>query len=338
MRIFEPEGNWSRSNLVSEHGTGPIDAFRRAYPQLSSTFYDPETANATELMKGADVAIVHEWNSHKLVASVGEARRKNPSLRLFFHDTHHRAVTAPAEMAHYKLSAYDGVLAYGESLRREYLKNHWHRNVHVWHEAADSRVFYPQPHAEAKYDVVWIGNWGDGERTAELQEFLIKPIKDLGLRAAVFGVRYPEEALKQLQRAGITYGGWVPNFAVPEIFAAARLTVHIPRRPYVERLPGIPTIRPFEALACGVPMISAPWTDSEHLFTPGCDYLVAHNGQEMKRLMKLVLSDTDLSQRLVNHGLKTVRERHLCSHRVAELLNVCQQVEGVANPRKIMIA
>jgi spore maturation protein CgeB len=40
-------------------------------------------------------------------------------------------------------------------------------------------------------------------------------------------------------------------------------------------LPGIPTIRVFEALACGIPLVSAPWDDSEHLFRPGEDFLVA---------------------------------------------------------------
>jgi hypothetical protein len=33
--------------------------------------------------------------------------------------------------------------------------------------------------------------------------------------------------------------------------------------------PGIPTIRVFEALACGVPLICAPWRDEENLFPPG---------------------------------------------------------------------
>ena len=44
------------------------------------------------------------------------------------------------------------------------------------------------------------------------------------------------------------------------------MTVHVPRRPYVDALPGIPTIRVFEALACGIPLVSAPWRDEEGLF------------------------------------------------------------------------
>ena len=326
VRVFEEKNNWSRTNLIADHGLEAIEAFHRAFPRLFSTLFDPGADKLAQLAGDSDVVIVHEWNSHSLVAALGALRRENSSLRLLFHDTHHRAVTAPAEMARYELSDYDGVLAYGESLRRQYLKRGWHDNVYVWHEAADTRVFYPRPKPEESYDVVWVGNWGDDERTSELQEFLIDPVAALGLRAVVFGVRYPESAIQQLNRAGIEYGGWVPNFAVPRIFASARLTVHIPRRPYVESLNGIPTIRPFEALACGVPLITAPWIDSEHLFSSGQDFLMARDTTEMRRIMQQILSNSGLSQDLIAHGLDTIRKRHTCSHRVEQLLTICSSL------------
>ena len=59
--------------------------------------------------------------------------------------------------------------------------------------------------------------------------------------------------------SGLRYRGWLPNHRVPGLFARHRLTVHVPRRPYAQKLPGIPTIRPFEAMACGIPLICAPW-------------------------------------------------------------------------------
>src|SRR5205807_6971363 len=121
------------------------------------------------------------------------------------------------------------------------------------------------------------------ERSAELREFLIDPVKALGLRATVFGVRYPQQALDLLLAAGICYGGWLPNYHVPKVFARFKITVHIPRRPYLELLPGIPTIRPFEALACGIPLVCSPWPDTEKVFEPGSDYFVARNGTEVKK-------------------------------------------------------
>ena len=156
--------------------------------------------------------------------------------------------------------------------------------------------FIPHEKGEIEGDLVWIGNWGDEERTAELHEFLINPVKELGLKAKIYGVRYPEHALKSLAEAGIEYGGWLPNYKAPEVFAKYKVTVHVPRRPYVEALPGIPTIRPFEALSCGIPLISSPWEDAENLFTPGQDFLVARNGEEMKKHLLTILNEPEKAE------------------------------------------
>jgi len=98
--------------------------------------------------------------------------------------------------------------------------------------------------------------------------------------------------------------------------------LHIPRRPYVTDLPGIPTIRPFEAMACGIPLICSPWHDTEHLFTPGKDFLIAHDGDAMKRLINKVLSDSAFAEELATNGLSTIRQQHTCAHRVDELLEI----------------
>jgi spore maturation protein CgeB len=94
----------------------------------------------------------------------------------------------------------------------------------------------------------------------------------------------------------------------------------------VRELPGIPTIRPFEALACGVPLLCSPWNDAEHLFTPGQDFLVAQDGREMKQLIDRVLTDGSLAAELARHGLETIRRRHTCAHRLDELLEIYSQV------------
>jgi spore maturation protein CgeB len=260
--IFEPADGWSRRNLVQEHGEQSIADFENAYPLIRSSLYREQSLNLDKILSGADTVIVHEWNSHELVRRIGKHHRDHSAYRLYFHDTHHRSATDPASMSAYDLSHYDGVLAYGEVISDRYRVNGWSAQAWTWHEAADTAVFYPRncaPHNSPKEgDLVWIGNWGDDERAEELREFLIEPVKALGLKARVFGVRYPDYALKELDAAGIEYAGWLPNHLVPQVFARYRVTVHVPRRPYARTLPGIPTIRPFEAMACGIPMVSAP--------------------------------------------------------------------------------
>jgi spore maturation protein CgeB len=321
--VYEPADGWSAANLRHEHGEAPFADFAAAFPGLRSTPYRPADLDLDAVLAGADVVVVHEWNDDELVGHIGEHRRATGSYLLFFHDTHHRAATAPAEMAAYDLSAYDAVLAFGQVVRDHYLEQGWARRAFTWHEAADTRVFHPRPAAPIG-DLVWIGNWGDEERSVELEEFLVRPARQLGLRARVYGVRYPEDARRALSSARIEYGGWLANHRVPEAFARFRCTVHVPRRPYVEALPGIPTIRPFEALACGIPLVSAPWDDTEGLFAPGEDFLVARDGYEMRHLLEAVLRDAPLAARLRERGLRTIRARHTCAHRVDELLEICR--------------
>src|SRR5207237_2417696 len=134
----------------------------------------------------------------------------------------------------------------------------------------------------------------------------INPVASSSLKAHAYGVRYPTSALQELQSASIVYGGWLPNFKVPEIFSKFRATIHVPRRPYTQALPGIPTIRPFEALACGVPLVCAPWIDAEGLFRGGRDYLVARDGAEMRRHLRALLDDASLRSSVSVSGRETI--------------------------------
>ncbi|MBY3224106.1 CgeB family protein [Rhizobium laguerreae] len=321
---LEPEESWSRSNLLSDQGPRAVEKFHDLFPQLRSQIYGPHFDHEAAIAE-ADVVVVHEWTEPALVERIGRARRSGADFTLLFHDTHHRAVSAKGDIAGLTLEDYDGVLAFGETLRQRYLQAGWGRSVFTWHEAADDALFYPRPEIDKTGDLIWIGNWGDDERSTELMEFLVRPARELRLKTTVRGVRYPQQALDALEDADIAYGGWIANAEAPLAFAGHKATVHIPRRPYVENLPGIPTIRVFEALACGIPLISAPWHDAEALFRPGKDYLVAENGREMTRLLREVMTDDALAAALITSGLETIRARHTCRHRVDELFSILEQ-------------
>lgn len=326
VEVFEPRNSWSLENLLSEQGPAALEQLARLYPGLTSTRYDLEALDLDEALDGVDLAIVHEWNDQGLVARLGEHRRRHPRLRLLFHDTHHRSVTERAAMAAYDLSAYDGVLAFGRVIRDLYLAEGWARRAWVFHEAADHHRFRQLPDERQRGDLIWIGNWGDDERTAELHEFFIEPVRQLGLRATAHGVRYPETARAALASAGIAYAGWLASAEVPASYARHLVTVHVPRRPYATRLPGIPTIRVFEALACGIPLVCAPWDDAEGLFTPGQDYLCARDGAEMTGRLRELIADPGLRADLAAHGRRTILARHTCGHRADELLAIAAEL------------
>jgi spore maturation protein CgeB len=330
VRVFEPADAWSVQNLAAEHGSGALDALFAAYPELASAVhvYDRASLVPDAAVESADVVIVHEWSDADLVSAIGAARAKTDRFVLLFHDTHHRSISDRVGIAANDLQHYDGVLAFGDVIRDAYLVNGWTHRAWTWHEAADARRFHPRSTDRLEGDLVWIGNWGDNERTADIHEFLIQPVRRLGIRARIYGVRYPPTARRALADAGIEYGGWLPNYAAADVFGRFRVTVHIPRRPYLESLPGIPTIRPFEALACGIPLVCARWRTTGGLFEPGRDFLVVDDGGEMAATLARLLKDEGERARLADHGRATVIERHTCAHRVDELLAIVDEVRA----------
>jgi spore maturation protein CgeB len=323
--VLEPEAGWSRGNLIADQGVAPFARFAAIFPQLHVQTYG-DGFNHEGALDDADVVIVHEWTPPELVARIGRLRRRGGRFALLFHDTHHRGVSDSEAMQDLPLTDYDAVLAFGDTLRQRYERLGWGRQAFTWHEAADTRIFRPLNLPGPRKDLVWIGNWGDGERAQELQDYLTNPARQAGLDGTVFGVRYPADAVQRLASTRLDYAGWIANAEVPKAFAEHRMTVHVPRRPYVEALPGIPTIRVFEALACGIPLISAPWRDEEDLFRVGEDFLMARDGADMSRHLNALRNDPDLARAVAESGLQRVRERHTCAHRVDELFAILARI------------
>jgi len=329
--VLEPETEWSLDNLRAERdGERSLQQFRETYPDIKISTYrhdcpEPERC-FRERLRGMDIVILHEWNPPEL-AQMLLAIRQQLGYKLLFHDTHHRASSSPEQLQRFGLNRFDGIIAFGEALCDIYRDHFGLDNVWTLHEAADTTVFKPHPEIERRDEVVWVGNWGDNERAQELQEFLLQPAAALNKAAktTIYGVRYPDEALQALSKAGIAYGEYLPNLDAPLLYARSKATVHVPRQQYTGAMKGIPTIRVFEALACGVPLVSAPWEDSEELFRAS-DLRWATNSAEMTVALRTLLTDKAAAEDQALRGLETVLARHTCNHRAKELTDICEEV------------
>lgn len=328
VALYEPRDGWSASNLAREAGAPALEIFREAYPTLKPIIYTLEQLDLDQALANAQLVLVHEWNTPALIQRIGQYRLRGGRFTLLFHDTHHRSVAQTDDINTLDLAGYDGVLAIGEVVRERYLRAGWGHRVWTWHEAADTRVFFPRPEPVhyRRSSLIWVGNWGDEERTGELFEFLLNPVRRLDLQGHVYGARYPRPGIVAIERSGLHFGGWLPNHRVARALADHYVTIHIPRRTYAERLPGIPTIRVFESLACGIPLVCAPWHDTEHLFQPGRDFLTVPDGARMTTTLRQVLHDQALSASLAKAGRRTIEARHTCAHRVNELMAIVGQV------------
>ena len=256
--------------------------------------------DAAAACDGADLVLVHEWNEPALVAALGAgAGRGGGRFTLLFHDTHHRAVSDPAAIRAFDLSGYDGVLAFGEALAAVYRRWGWGERAFVWHEAADVTLFRPPAQPQPRGGLVWIGNWGDGERTEELETFLMRPPpRPPASRSTSTACATRPTALAMLARHGARYRGWLAERRGagglrPPPRDRARAAALLRRA-----LPGIPTIRVFEALACGIPLVCAPWDDSRGAVPPrrGLPRRRA-TGAEMTRQLRRLRDDAGPARR-----------------------------------------
>jgi spore maturation protein CgeB len=329
VNAFEPESEWSIDNLQTEPaGQKSLQRFAQTYADIDLQTYSPLDPEELwrDRLRGVDVVLLHEWNP-PLMARTLLHLREQLGYKLLFHDTHHRASSSPEQIERFSLRGFDGIVAFGSALATIYRQRFHVRHVWTLHEAADTTVFRPNSECESEETIVWIGNWGDGERSRELCEYLLQPAAALRplAQTVIYGVRYPKEALASLGQAGVRYGGYLANLDAPEVYARSRVTVHVPRQQYAAAMTGIPTIRVFEALACGIPLASAPWQDTEQLFRPG-DFLLAQDGTRMTEALRYLLSNPSAAEDLAARGRETVLARHTCRHRAQELTAICEEV------------
>jgi spore maturation protein CgeB len=329
---LEEEGNWSLSNLIRDHGLVPVQEFHQRFPFIDHQSYVLDGRAhlydwLTDTLSQVDACIVHEWNPSGLIRAIGDVASRLGVVSIF-HDTHHRAFTEPLRIPAMGLEAYSAILAYGPSIADIYRSAVTGPVVELFHEGADAALFRPLARTKT-CDVVFVGNWGDDDRKNTTWQYLIEPSRCApDLRFSLFGVRYPPEVLAALQQSGVDWKGWLPNYLAPEVYASSKVTVHIPRKEYVEALRGTPTIRVFEALACGIPLVSASWEDDSGLFAEGKDYLAVYSPSQMVEALRWLAADPDARARIGSHGRATVLQRHTCDHRAQELVEIIERLRS----------
>jgi spore maturation protein CgeB len=324
--VYEPEDGWSRKTLLADQGQSAMVGFATRFPGLRSRRYRPGEPNLERALAGADAVLVNEWTDPALVAAVAAHRASRGQYKLLYHDAHHRALSDRPGWETLPLDAFDAALVADRGLADAYAKRL--ARVYLWPEAADLRVIDRRERGleggARQSELVWIGDYADHDEDA-MDELLLAPIRNLGLRATVYGVRYPMRARVALERAGADFRGYLPDYAVPAALARGRLTIQIPRRADSDA-PAGRSNPPFEALACGVPLISGVREDTGDLFEPGRDFSIARSGREMASQISALLSDPARSRTLAEHGRATVRARHTCAHRIAELVAILREL------------
>jgi spore maturation protein CgeB len=177
--------------------------------------------------------------------------------------------------------------------------------------------------AERRWDLGYLGTYSE-DRQPVLDQLLTEPARwSPRTGFAVAGPRYPEETAWPDNVERIEH---VPPGDHPSFYAAQRFTLNVTRAEM--RAAGwSPSVRLFEAAACGVPVISDRWDGLDQIFTPDEEILIADSAEDVLDFLGQV---GEVARSEIAAG---ARRRVLAEHtaeRRCELLE--DEVAGVAFP------
>jgi spore maturation protein CgeB len=178
--------------------------------------------------------------------------------------------------------------------------------------SVDPALYGPEPRPR-RWDLGYMGTFSD-DRQPTLQRLLIEPAQREAARTfIVAGPQYPSSI------------EWAPNIDRLEHLAPDRhrefynqlaFTLNVTREPMREA-GWSPSVRLFEAAACGVPIISDEWAGIDELFEPGREILIARDPDDVVRYLR----DLDDGERraIGARACARVQCSHTAAHRAADL-------------------
>jgi len=148
--------------------------------------------------------------------------------------------------------------------------------------AVDPADYFPTTVAH-RWDLAFMGTYS-ADRQPSLNELLMLPgVHDSSLRLAVAGSRYPVDVRWPENVERIEH---LPPAEHRAFYAAQRWTLNLSRAE-MRAVGYSPSVRLFEAAACGVPVITDEWPGIHEFFEPGREIMVARSCAEMRRLLSV---------------------------------------------------
>ncbi len=133
-----------------------------------------------------------------------------------------------------------------------------------------------------RWTVNYLGTYSEGRQPA-VDEFLLATARERpDSRFAIAGPMYPPEIEWP---ANVEWIPHLPPEEHPAFYCGARFTLNL-TRPEMRALGYSPSVRLFEAGACGAAIVSDSWPGLETVFTPGAQIIVARHGRDVLEILE----------------------------------------------------
>ena len=178
--------------------------------------------------------------------------------------------------------------------------------------SVDPERYRPVP-ARVRWDLGYLGTYSV-DRQGVLEELLLAPARrHRAGRFVVGGPQYPADTCWPSNVMRIEH---VPPNDHVDFYGAQRFTLNVTRSDMVHAGYS-PSVRLFEAAACGVPIISDYWAGLETFFDPGEEILVAGSAEESYHY--LTAFSEEVRREIGVRARERVLAEHTSAHRAAQL-------------------
>jgi spore maturation protein CgeB len=187
--------------------------------------------------------------------------------------------------------------------------------------AVDPELYFPEPGA-ATVDLGYLGTWS-ADRQPKLEQLLLEPARRWASgRFAVAGPQYPAAIVWPDNVERIEH---VPPHGHRAFYGSQRFTLNLTRADMVAA--GFsPSVRLFEAAACGTPIISDAWPGLETVLEPGREILLASSADDVLRHLRDLPEER---RRTIGAAARArILKAHTAAHRALELESLLAEAEA----------
>ena len=180
--------------------------------------------------------------------------------------------------------------------------------------SVDPVLYHPEA-VEARWDLGYMGTYSD-DRQPTVDRLLVGPARAWPAgRFVVAGPQYPETIDWPANVARITH---LPPREHRAFYCAQRFTLNVTRADMIAA-GWSPSVRLFEAAACGTPIVSDWWPGLDALLTPGEEILVLRDTDGADAVLRAVRSMPEDERRALGAAARArVLAGHTAAHRAAE--------------------
>ena len=270
-----------------------------------------------ERVRGADVVVVGSYVPEGV--TVGEWATRTAQGAVAFYDIDTPVTLAKLARGDHEyltpalVARYDLYLSFtgGPTLRRleRELGSPMARALYC---SVDPALYHPEPGVDVDVDLGYMGTYSD-DRQPVLDRLLVEPARRWTEgRFVVAGPQYPESIAWPANVARVTHLAPREHRA---FYTRQRFTLNVTRADMVAA-GWSPSVRLFEAAACGTPIVSDRWAGIEEVLRPGEEIVIADGADDVLRAVRGMPDD---ERRALGAAARArVLGAHTAAHRAAE--------------------